>query len=269
MHADHHHHHPHHDNQHQHHGGLAEMLDLDAVVLREFHAEIVSWVKGHVPDAKVIVDIGAGTGAGTFQLLAHFPDAHVVAVDSSDEMLHRLDEHAAGQDRVRTVVGDLDHGWPHDVPKPDLVWASNSMHHMADPAKVLRAIHDALPPGGVLALLEIEGFPRFLADTADAEVEERCHEAMARRRAVDMPHMGDDWGAALAAAGFEVRDARRFTAHLTDPDQEATAQYARATFERMRDSGDLPDEDMARLAAHRTGLTVRAERLGWIAVRQA
>ena len=36
-------------------------------------------------------------------------------------------------DRVRTLVADLDAGWP-DLAPIDLTWASMSLHHLADPS---------------------------------------------------------------------------------------------------------------------------------------
>jgi SAM-dependent methyltransferase len=259
-----------HDHHHEHgHDGLAEMLDLDAVVLHEFHAGIVAWVREHVPSPGTVVDIGAGTGAGTLELLAQYPQASVVAVDSSAEMLQRLAA-KAHHSNVRTVLADLDAGWPPEVPQPDLVWATNSMHHMADPGRVLRDIRAALAPGGALALLEIEGFPRFFEDS---ELEERVHAAIARRRAVDMPHLGDDWGAALRAAGFDVRAERRFTTELRQPPLELTRRYAEASFARAKEAlaDELTPEDLEALETlpRRDDLIVRAERLGWIAVPAA
>ncbi|MER7009060.1 class I SAM-dependent methyltransferase [Dactylosporangium sp. NPDC000555] len=289
----HHHGHPHgqHHQGHHHHGeGLAALLDLDAEVLRKYHAGIVGWVREHAAgrEPATIVDLGAGTGAGTLELLAQFPRASVVAVDSDAAMLERLTSNAARRGlagRVRTVIADLDAGWPDGIGEADLVWAANSMHHLADPGRVLREIQAVLPAGGLLAVIELGSFPRFLP--ADAGVgrpglEERCHEAMARRRAEDMPHMGADWAATLTGAGFEVRAERRFAADLPAPAPEAAGRYAVASLRRSREglADDLDAEDIAALDAlldeqgphsilRRTDLTVRAERLGWIAARPA
>ena len=89
----------HHDTTHGHgHGqaldgqaldGQAELLDLDAEVLAEHIASIVAWLPVG-PGPRRIVDLGAGTGAGTLALLEHFPEADVTAVDSSVEHLQRL-----------------------------------------------------------------------------------------------------------------------------------------------------------------------------------
>ncbi|MEV6932337.1 class I SAM-dependent methyltransferase [Dactylosporangium sp. NPDC051485] len=274
--------HTHHE--HHHHGDdLADLLDLDAEVLGEFHAGIVAWVGEHAGDPERIVDLGAGTGSGTVRLLTRFPAATAVAVDGSPQMLHRLAGHAARRglaDRVRTVAADLDNGWPAEAGPADLVWAANSMHHMADPVAVLRAAKGALRGGGVFALFELDTFPSFLPEDQGVGrpgLERRLAGIMARRRAADMPHLGGDWPATLAAAGLEIRAERRFTAELTAP-PAAAGRYAHASFARTRqgladdlDAGDLDaldallDERHPASVLHRTDLVVRAERLGWIA----
>lgn len=158
-------HHGRHDAQHGHHqehdDGQAEMLDLDAEVLAEHIAAITEWLPLKAGPRR-IVDLASGTGAGTFALLDRFPEAHVVAVDASPGHLQRLREKACARgvaDRVRTVQADLDDAtWP-DLGTPDLVWASASMHHMADPDHALRTVHDLLAPGGLFAVVELAGFP--------------------------------------------------------------------------------------------------------------
>jgi ubiquinone/menaquinone biosynthesis C-methylase UbiE len=138
----------------------AEILDLDAEVLADHTASIIEWLPVKAGPRR-IVDLGCGTGAGTFALLAQFPEAHVTAVDSSIEHLHRLHEKACATgvaDHVRTVQADLDEVWP-DFGEPDLVWASASLHHMADPDRILRRVHDTLAPGGLFAVVEVAGFP--------------------------------------------------------------------------------------------------------------
>lgn len=139
----------------------AEILDLDAEVLAEHTASITAWLP--VEDSpRRIVDLGCGTGAGTLALLRRFPAAQVTAVDSSAPHLHRLQAKAAEAgvaDRVRLVRADLDApAWP-GLGAPELVWASASLHHMADPDRTLRQVHDLLAPGGLLAVVELAGFP--------------------------------------------------------------------------------------------------------------
>ncbi|WP_432968729.1 class I SAM-dependent methyltransferase [Dactylosporangium sp. CA-233914] len=284
-HGHHHHHHHHHGPEHN--DGLAELLELDAEVLHTYHAGIAGWVRSEGPEsAKVIVDLGAGTGAGTLLLLEQFPGAHVVAVDADPAMLQRLAANAAARgagERVTTVHADLDTAWPTGLQAADVVWAANSMHHMADPQRVLRDILAALSPGGVLALAELDTFPRFLPDELGVGrpgLESRAHEAMARRREVDMPFMYADWSLALAKAGFEVRAERRFEVTLPAPLPPAGVRYARTSLRRIRDglAESLDPDDVAALDAlldehgpqsltRRDDLTVRAARTVWIAAR--
>jgi SAM-dependent methyltransferase len=207
----------HHQQQHRHGphhemgGGddQAELLDLDAEVLAGHLADIIGWLPMPARPHQ-IVDLGCGTGAGTFALLDRFPDTHITAVDASAGHLHRVRAKACArgaQERVRTVRADLDDpAWP-DLGNPDLVWASASMHHLAHPGRALRAIHDLLAPGGLFGLVELAGFPRFLPEGAPEDrpgLEERCHAVTDHLPAEHMPHRGPDWGPMLAEAGITL-----------------------------------------------------------------
>jgi SAM-dependent methyltransferase len=264
--------------------GQAEILELDAEVLAEHTASITAWLP--LPTSpRQIVDLGCGTGAGTFALLARFPDAHVTAVDSSAELLHRLREKAHGRavaDRVRTVQADLDSTWP-ELGQPDLVWASASLHHMAEPDRILRQVRDALGPGGLFAVVELAGFPRFLPDDAPEfrpGVEKRCHAASERRIAEHMPHRGADWGAKLTAAGFTLEGERTLTVDIPHSRSAAVGRYALSGLRRMREAvaDTLTTEDLTALdqlldtssphsILRRDDLAVRTERTVWAARR--
>ncbi len=261
-----------------------ELLDLEAEVFAEHNASIVEWLP--VQEApRRIVDLGCGTGAGAFALLARFPEASVIAVDSSDDHLRRLREkaHENGvSDRVRTIRADLDAAWP-DLGGPDLVWASASLHHMADPDRTLRQVHDLLTPGGLFALVEIPGFPRFLPDDAPEYrpgLEGRCHDARDRDHAGHVPHLGADWGPKLAAAGFTVERERVITVKVEPSRSEAVGRYALTGLGRMRDAmaAELSADDLAALdrlldvdgpssILRRDDLAVRTERTVWAARR--
>src|ERR1700742_283801 len=99
-----HHHHGHHDDS-----GLAELLDLDAEVLREYHREVITWVASQVTGQPRIIDLGAGTGAGTLALAQYLMQAEVTAVDIDEDMLGRIRHQAAAlgvSERVHTVQAD-------------------------------------------------------------------------------------------------------------------------------------------------------------------
>ena len=275
-----------HGHGHQHEsGGQAEILDLDAEILAEHTASITAWLPLH-GDPHHIVDLGCGTGAGTFALLDRFPGAHVTAVDDSAEHLRRLRAKARARGRaeqVSTVQGDLDAAeWP-DLGSPDLVWASASLHHMSDPGRVLRTVHDLLAPGGLFAVVELAGFPRFLPQGAPEDrpgLEERVHAVIDRRQAEHMPHRGADWGPMLADAGFTVEGERTVTVNIEGSRNEAIGRYALEGLRRIRGAAAeaLGPEDLAALdrlldtgGPHgilgRDDLTMRTERTVWAARR--
>ncbi|WP_406399384.1 class I SAM-dependent methyltransferase [Streptomyces sp. NBC_00879] len=281
---------PHHGASHGHHhehgtAGQAEILDLDAEVLAEHTASITAWLPLHTGPHH-IADLGCGTGAGTFALLDRFPDAHITAVDASAEHLQRLRTKACArgvQERVRTVQADLDEAaWP-DLGSPNLVWASASMHHMAHPDRALRTVHDTLAPGGLFAVVELAGHPRFLPENAPKDrpgLEERVHAAADRLQAEHMPHRGAAWGPMLTAAGFTVEDERTIAVNIEGSRSEAIGLYALGILQRIRSviAERLSPEDLTALdqlldtssphsILRRDDLTVRTERTVWAARR--
>ncbi|ACU36913.1 class I SAM-dependent methyltransferase [Actinosynnema mirum] len=282
--AGHGHGHPHgHDHAHGHDAANTqiEILDLDAEVLADQIASIVDSLPVPTPPA-TIVDLGAGTGAGALALLRRFPDAQVTAVDTAPAHLRRLVEKAetAGvADRVHPVEADLNAQWP-PLGVPELVWASASLHHVDDPARVLRLVHDLLAPGGLFALVELADFPRFLPAGAPAEspgLEDRCH-AAAPRHEGHADHRGTDWTPHLIEAGFTIEAHRTVTINLAPPLPDSVGRYALNALRGLRHQAAdaLAPEDLAvldrlidpddpRSALRRPDLTVRTERVVWAA----
>lgn len=274
-----------HHGHHAHDDGQAEILDLDAEVLAEHTASITAWLE-QKSEPHQIVDLGCGTGAGTFALLDRFPDAHVTAVDASTENLQLLRDKACARgvgERVRTVLADLDAApWP-DLGAPDLVWASASMHHLANPDSALRMIRDLLAPGGLFAVVELAGFPRFLPADAPGDrpgLEERVHAATDGFHAEHVPHRGADWGPMLTAAGFAVEGERTITVDIEGTRSAAIGRYALLSLRRLRGAAApaLGREDLTALDGlldadgpdsilRRPDLAVRTERTVWAARR--
>ena len=283
-----HHHHDHHqDGDEAAEAALAELLDLDAEVLHAYLSSVIGWVGELAADQppRRILDLGCGTGTGGLALLRRFPASEVTAVDASVPMLDRLRQKARELDvasQVRAVQVDLDAGWP-DTGPADLVWASNSMHHMADPDRVLAQILAALEPGGLLAVAEMDSFPRFLPDDLGIGrpgLEARCHAAQDDVRSHDMPYLGSDWGPSLAKAGFAVEAERTFAIDLEPPLPAAASRYALLSLQRVRSAldGRISAEDLVTLDTllggdgpasilRRDDLTVRTTRTVWVARR--
>lgn len=94
-----------------------------------------------------IYDLGCGAGNVTRLLLERWPDAEVVGVDDSAEMLAKA---AADAPRIRWVRQSLD-AWTPDAPA-DLIFSNAALHWLPDHERLLPRLVDALAPGGVLAV---------------------------------------------------------------------------------------------------------------------
>ncbi len=104
--------------------------------------------------APEVLDIGAGYGAVTEEVLAAFPAARVTLQDYSGPMLDRARQRLDGRaDRLRWAACDLtDPSWPQQVGGPfDLVVSAIALHNLPRPEDIFacyRAIGGLLRPGG-------------------------------------------------------------------------------------------------------------------------
>jgi ubiquinone/menaquinone biosynthesis C-methylase UbiE len=101
-----------------------------------------------------VLDVGAGYGVVSEEVLQAFPAARITLQDYSGPMLDQARHCLAGPaDRLRYILCDLtDPSWPQQVGGPfDLAVSAIALHNLGDPNKIYacyRAIHDLLKPGG-------------------------------------------------------------------------------------------------------------------------
>ena len=285
-----------HDHRHHHHPGrdeddaaLAELLDLDAEVLRSYLSEVTGRVHDLAAGRPVrrLLDLGCGTGNGALALARRFPGADVIAVDQSAAFLARLRDKARDQGlagRVHTVQADLDEPWPALDPV-DVAWSSMALHHLADPGRALQQVFALLCPGGLLAVAELHHQLRFLPDDLGLGrpgLETRCHAVLRERAAAAMPYLGADWGQLAARAGFTNVTEQPIGIELTPPLPAAAGRYVRDNLRRFRSQlgESLAADDLAVLDSligddgpgsvlHRQDLAIRGTRTLWTASRAA
>ncbi|GAA5230174.1 class I SAM-dependent methyltransferase [Arthrobacter cryoconiti] len=257
---------------HQHHQELGSheslILDLDAEVFGE-HLSAVLEGAG-VRNARRIVDLGAGTGAGSRMLRQRYPDAEVICVDNDPQMLAVLRRQG-----FVAVQADLENGFPalaeywgagESVPRRsvDFVWASSSIHHLGDPARLLTQTRRMLAPGGILAVVELAGLPTFFSQGSGRLLEERCHAAAIAEGWNQHPN----WTTALEAAGFAVIESEVTTIATVTP---AAREYARQWFSRFSRLEALTADERAALEVLAQGLPSelaldpRTSRTLWVA----
>lgn len=196
-----------------------EILELDATLLGGHLASLTTWLHRHAGEqVQSVVDVGAGLGGGSLALAERFPAAKVFAVDRSEQMLERVQTSAAERGfsgRISTVLADLDEAWPAlagaDLAGADIVWASSSLHEVADPARVFADIFAALKPGGLLAVVELADLPWFLPEDVGLGrpgLEARAHQVLS-----DLGWNRQlEWQQLLARAGFELIEKAGFSA---------------------------------------------------------
>jgi trans-aconitate 2-methyltransferase len=94
-----------------------------------------------------VIDLGCGPGNSTELLVARYPRAEVIGLDSSPDMLRQARERLPN---CAFVQADLADWQPPEG--TDLVFANAVFQWVPDHPAVLRRLLAALPPGGVLAV---------------------------------------------------------------------------------------------------------------------
>ena len=150
------HEHGDHAHGHQHDRGIRGFLRY----LRRTRRMWRNTVNDHVVDAidpqpgMVILDIGAGTGAGVMPAAKR--GATVVAVDPTPYMRRVMTLRRLGQ-RNRTLITIADgaaEALPAADASVDVVWAVNTMHHWQDIEAAAGEIRRVLRPGGQTLLID-------------------------------------------------------------------------------------------------------------------
>ncbi|GGQ81842.1 class I SAM-dependent methyltransferase [Streptomyces flaveolus] len=259
-----HRHEPGHHHDHDHDidwAAMAPLLEAQAELFTPLYRRAMAWLAREVTEPGLIADVGSGPGVVSCLFADAFPDARVVAVDGAGPLLERARDRAARlgvADRFGTLTGELP-GVLGELDYPaDLLWASQSLHHLGDQRAALAALAGHLAPGGTLAILE-GGLPaRFLPrdiGIGRPGLQARLHaaeeDAFAEMRA-SLPGSvaeAEDWPALLSAAGLKHTGTRSFLLDLPAPVSDEARAYVAASLSRVRErfGEGLDAEDRATL----------------------
>lgn len=160
----------------------------DVVDYDRLHAELI---ESSGQGVRRILELGTGTGHTARQLLERHPQAELVGVDTSQQMLSPA---AVGlpAGRVKLTLGRLEEDLP--AGPFDLVASALCVHHLdaAEKADLFRRVYAALEPGGRFVLADVVS-PR---DPAAARVP--------LSPGLDQPSRVEDQVRWLSEAGFAV-----------------------------------------------------------------
>ena len=116
---------------------------------------------------RTIVDLGCGTGNVTRILGERWPQARIVGVDNSPQMLDEARAAIAGDPRFTFVAADLAL-WQPDAPV-DLVYSNAALHWLPDHAALFARVAAMVARGGALAVQMPDNF-RAPSHTTIAEL---------------------------------------------------------------------------------------------------
>jgi trans-aconitate 2-methyltransferase len=210
--------------------------------------ELVARVGAEAP--REVVDLGCGPGNLTGLLAERWPDAHVVGLDSSPEMI----EAARGlRQPVTYDVADL-REWRPAAPV-DVLVSNATLQWVPDHLELLPSLVAAVAPGGWLAFQVPGNFDEPSHTIRRDLAAEPAYASYTRDVAVPASHDPADYYDALAAAGCVVDTWETTYTHvLSGPDPVFTwvsGTGARPTLQALPDDLRAPFETefKARLAA--------------------
>lgn len=96
---------------------------------------------------RLVYDLGCGPGNSTELLIARFPEARVIGLDSSPDMLAKARQSCP---QAHFIEADLARWQP--MEEPDLLFANAVFQWVPDHLEVLGRLLATLPKGGVLAV---------------------------------------------------------------------------------------------------------------------
>ena len=101
----------------------------------------------NLDDPATVYDLGAGTGNVTELLANRWPNARIIGVDSSEEMLKEAAQKASN---IEWEVGDIGTWQP--SPAAELIFSNAALHWEPNHTKLFVTLMASVKPGGVLAV---------------------------------------------------------------------------------------------------------------------
>ncbi len=190
-------------------GNAADKYEQAATLQQEVESRLLDRLDLVRVQPERILDLGCGTGRGSHALLARYPKAQLVSLDSAFAMLSHTRKRGRWLRRPACICADAER-LPFPEKQFDLVYSNLMLQWCTDIDAALREMQRALKPGGLLM------FTTFGPDTLRelrsswASVDGYTHV----NAFMDMHDMGD----ALLRCGFAepVMDVERMTVTYKD-----------------------------------------------------
>jgi len=156
-----------------------EAVNVSSPKRQEILSLISDLAAAFLPEQPRILDLGAGAGDLTNEILEYRPGAHAWLLDLSEEMVRVSRERFEGNPHIHVLRHDLDEGLPAQVKTQDFdaVVSCFSIHHVRPERRLplYAGVHRILKPGGLF----ING-DRFRAESPEIAEWERDNFTKAR-----------------------------------------------------------------------------------------
>jgi len=127
----------------------ADAYDEHAILQHEVAQRLLSRLDWLKVEPQTILDLGAGTGQPTGELMKRYPSAQVIALDLSPAMLRRTRKRGRWLRRPGVVCGNSQQ-LPLADASVDMVFSSLSLQWCDQPEKAFAEIRRVLKPDGVI-----------------------------------------------------------------------------------------------------------------------
>jgi len=117
---------------------------------------VAAAIRQHVPLRRDMqaLELGCGTGLVTLELAPSLN--HILAIDSSEEMLNVLRQKIAALNVANVHPERMDLSRETPQQSFDLVYSAMTVHHIPDVPVLLHTFHTLLQPGGYLAIADLD-----------------------------------------------------------------------------------------------------------------
>lgn len=130
--------------------------DIWSVYFKASYERILSLLsRYHRSDEGVkILDAACGTGELSLMVANAFPNAEVIGIDISPQMIEAARKKGVEQKgNVSFAVGQID-TLPYEDDRFDIIFCLNAFHHFPEQSEALSALHRVLKPSGHFFLLD-------------------------------------------------------------------------------------------------------------------
>jgi trans-aconitate 2-methyltransferase len=213
-------------------------------------ADLTSRVGATAPE--VVVDLGCGPGPLTLGLAQRWPDARIIGVDSSPEMLEEARCHDPTGRVEWTQIEDVATWDPARVGAPiDVITTNALLQWVPTHLRLIPGLIDALAPGGWFAM-QVPGNFNAPSHTLLREVaaqSPRAADLVPRLRGGNAVSEPAAYTALLAGLGCDVDAWETTYQHILDPageHREPVLEWTKATamlpvFDVLKDEGERAD----------------------------